>query len=157
MTNSSPLVDWGDWGGFSRAALQRHLRGQQARLSQLLLPDTKLPFSKVWVPMWPVRRTKGTIQAGRDLRRSFARPPAQRVGCEIRPISGLYSGSWKPPGRETAQPLWAVFSTASLFSWWKTFSWYPHPYLSCFDLCPLLLIFPLKSLEPGSIFSVTST
>lgn len=60
--------------------------------------------------------------------------------------------------RETAPPLWETYSPASLFSWWKkSFSLYPNQHVLCVDLYPLLLISPLKSLDPGSICSVTST
>lgn len=60
--------------------------------------------------------------------------------------------------RETAPPLWETCSTASLFSWWKkSFSLYPNQHHLCVDLYPLLLISLMKSLDPGSICSVTST
>lgn len=76
------------------------------------------------------------MEAGRGLRDSLVKPPAQsRDSCS----SGLDRGSCSKPLRgETAQLLWATSSTVWLPSWLK------FPLTSClnfcFGICPLPLV-----------------
>lgn len=60
------------------------------------------------------------VQAGRDLRRALAQPPAPSRGSyRVTPgCSGLHPAEpWKLPRMEMAQPPWAACSTARLSSW----------------------------------------
>jgi len=86
-----------------------------------------------------------TAQFGRDLRRALVRPPAQRrVSCGVRPgCSGLYLvASWKLSGMETAHLSGQPASPLDCPSGKEVFL-LARLNISCSNLCPLPLVFPL--------------
>lgn len=93
------------------------------------------------------------IQVGGDLRRFPVQLKGGEASCKDRwGCSGLYPIKlWNHPGMETAQLLWATWSTAWLPSLWKSFSLNPV----CSHIVPSSLVLPLCCEYPGTAFLVT--
>lgn len=109
-----------------RVALKNDRQRFLISLSSSLLadiPDCFPIFLRIPLPwaLWGKQDQKAD-QVGRNCRR-FPVTPLPKAGADVTSDHwGLYPAcSWKPPGMERVQPLWAATSTAQLSSWCKSF------------------------------------